>query len=257
MMIRRFIRIICAIFLLLNFCYAKDNASALKTYHDANIAYQKLDFETSIKLYETLVKNNNVSQEVYYNLGNAYFKTGNFARAILNYERAKKIAPDDEDTNFNLKIASLKVVDKIETVPEIFYKRWINSLSVSIPAATWSVIFILIIWLTFASASLYITGKTVAMKKLSFTLLGIFIFLSITTGVMAARSHSIANVDEQAIIMSSSVYIKSSPDEKGNDLFILHEGTKVEILDQLGAWNKIRIANGSIGWMKTSDMEKI
>src|SRR6187455_2725816 len=85
----------------------------LKVYHEANIAYQKQEYEQSIKLYEDLVKNGDISFTVYYNLGNAYFKSGNFSKAILNYERALKISPDDEDANFNLKIASLKVVDKI------------------------------------------------------------------------------------------------------------------------------------------------
>ena len=99
------------------------NEEALKIYHQANIAYQKLDYETSIRLYEQLIKNKSISEEVYFNLGNSYFKAGNFAKAILNYERAKKLDPDDEDANFNLKIASLKVVDKIEYVPQIFYKK--------------------------------------------------------------------------------------------------------------------------------------
>jgi tetratricopeptide (TPR) repeat protein len=228
-----------------------------KIYHDANIAYQKLDYEKSILLYEQLVKSNYVSLEIYYNLGNSYFKAGNFAKAIVNYERALKIAPDDEDVNFNLKIASLKVVDKIETVPEVFYKKWTNDIASLLPADTWTLILIFLVWLLFGSAAFYIIGRTVAAKKTAF-IGGIFI-LSITciTAVIAKRSYSKTSIDEQGIVMSSSVYIKSSPDEKGNDLFILHEGTKVEVLDQLNDWKKIRIANGSVGWMKVEEMEKI
>src|SRR4051812_45195426 len=97
--------------------HAADQSQALKIFHEANIAYQKQDYGSSIKLYEQLIKNQNVSTEVYFNLGNSYFKSGNTSKAILNYERAKKLSPDDEDINFNLKIASLKVVDKIEPVP--------------------------------------------------------------------------------------------------------------------------------------------
>lgn len=233
--------------------YATEEAS-LKLYHEANMAYQKLDYTSSIDLYEKLVKENTVSAEIYYNLGNAYFKAGNFAKAILNYEKAKKITPDDEDIDFNLKMASLKVVDKIESVPEIFYKRWINSFSTSIPSNSWSIIFISLIWFLFGSASLYLMGKTVAIKKTAFIMLLAFLFLSGGTGIIAARSHNISHVEQHAIIMSSSVYIKSSPDEKGNDLFILHEGTKIEILDELNGWNKIRISNGGVGWIQTDEI---
>ena len=229
----------------------------LLIYHDANIAYQKLNYDSAIVLYEKLVIANTISTEVYYNLGNAYFKKGDFAKAILNYERAKKLDADDDDANFNLKIASLKVVDKIENVPEIFYKRWINQISVIVGPDTWSTILITMIWLLFVAAALYIFGQTVSAKKISFVLIVSIFSLSCITGLMASRSHAIASIDEHAIIMASSVYVKSSPDLKGNDLFILHEGTKIDVLDELNAWKKIRIANGSIGWIRREDIEII
>jgi tetratricopeptide (TPR) repeat protein len=250
--------LVCLVFIFAgSSAFSISEKDALKIYHEANIAYQKLDYETSIRKYEELVKNHQVSTEVYFNLGNAYFKAGNFAKAILNYERAKKLEPEDEDANFNLKIASLKVVDKIENVPEMFYKRWINNFSTIMPADTFSIIFIFLIWLLFASAALYVAGNTVRIRKLSFIALIFFICLSTASGILASRSHARASVDKQGIIMTSSVYVKSSPDDKGNDLFILHEGTKTEILDELNGWSKIRIANGGIGWMKSDEMEII
>jgi tetratricopeptide (TPR) repeat protein len=233
------------------------SADALKTYHEANIAYQKLDYPKSIQLYEDLIKNKSESIEIYYNLGNAYFKSGDFSKAILNYERAARLNPDDEDVNFNLKIASLKVVDKIESVPEIFYKRWINNFSLMLSSDTWTWILVLFVWVLFSLAAVYLLSRTSEAKKLSFLFLILFIAITSATFLIASRSHSITNIDEKAIVMASSVYVKSSPDEKGNDLFILHEGTKVEILDKLNEWRKIRIANGSIGWMKADEMEKI
>jgi tetratricopeptide (TPR) repeat protein len=252
---------ISAVFVLLiavNFCSARyTEQEAIRKFYEGNIAYQKLDYPKSILVYEDLLKNNYRSVEIYFNLGNAYFKSGDFSRAILNYERAKKLEPEDEDIAFNLKIASLKVVDKIDAVPEIFYKRWINRLSLLISPDTWSIILILMVWLMFAAAALYITGRTVAMKKIAFLNIIVFIILTCTSGIMAARSHMRINVDKQAIIMTSSAYVKSSPDEKGNDVFILHEGTRVDVLDEIGEWKKIRIANGNIGWVKGSEMEQI
>jgi tetratricopeptide (TPR) repeat protein len=253
------LKIFFGLFFLLNVIriQAMTDAEAMNIYHQANIAYQKLDYEKSIQKYEELIKNKHVSPEVYFNLGNAYFKAGNFAKAILNYERTKKLDPEDEDANFNLKIASLKVVDKIESVPEIFYKRWINSVSTLLPSDTFTFIFILMIWLLFISAALYVTGRSVTIRKVSFYAIIFFLCFSAASGVIAARSHAKMNLDKQGIIMTSSVYVKSSPDEKGNDLFILHEGTKVEVMDELNNWRKIRIANGSIGWMKIEEMEII
>ena len=132
---------------------------ALTLYHTANTAYQKQDYAGSIKLYEQLIADGNVSTEVYFNLGNSYFKEGNVPRAIINYERAKKLAPEDEDIEFNLKIASLKVVDRIDNVPEVFYKRWIRSMATIFPANTWSIVFVILIWLVFMSAGFYVISS--------------------------------------------------------------------------------------------------
>ena len=205
----------CFLFVLLTkITFGSSETDALNKYHQANIAYQKLDYESSIRLYGELIKNNTISPEIYYNLANSYFKAGNFAKAILNFERAKKLEPDDEDVNFNLKIASLKVVDKIESVPEIFYKRWVNRISTMFPANTFSVFLILMIWLLFISAAIYRMGRSVVLKKISFILMTFFLILSVGSGVLASRSHAIASIDQQAILMSSSVYVKSSPHVK-------------------------------------------
>ena len=236
---------------------AMTDQEALKIYQDANLSYQKLDYQNSINLYEELLAGNMVSTEVYYNLGNSYFKSGNIPKAILNYERARKMQPDDDDINFNLKIASLRVVDKIESVPDIFYKRWLNSIAQLVSTDTWTVILIVLIWTIFGMGALYITGNAVSTKKITFVLLLAFVFITGLTGIVAARSHVMTSVDQQAIIMAPSVYIKSSPDEKGNDLFILHEGTKVDLLDELNEWKKVRIANGSVGWMPAGELEII
>ncbi len=233
------------------------NDLALDIYHKANIAYQKQDYGTAIQNYEQLVKLNRISAEVYYNLGNSWFKSGNISKAILNYERAKKIAPEDEDIDFNLKIASLKVADKIETVPQIFYKEWLSSLSTALPANWWSTIFILGIWLLAASAVLYILGNSSRLKKKGFLLIISFTGLAIFFYIMAEKSYNVNFEETQGVVMSPSVYVKSAPDIKGNDLFILHEGTKVDILEELNDWKKIRIANGTIGWMQNTEIESI
>ena len=126
-----------------------------------------------------------------------------------------------------------------------------------VPANIWSIVFVIMIWLVFMTAGFYVFTQRSSMKKVSFISCIIFSILAISTYMLSARSYSISAVEEQAIVISSSVYVKSSPDEKGNDLFILHEGTKVEVLETYTGWKKIRIANGTIGWLKINEIEKI
>lgn len=220
----------------------------------ANELYQKLDFDNSIKSYENLIKLGNVSAEVYYNLGNCYYKTGNLPLTMLNYERAKKLSPDDEDINFNIKVASLKVVDKMETVPEIFYKRWLKDVALTFTADAWTKIFLGCVWMLFAFLAVYVVTQSASLKKMSLAIVLFFLISTITVFLISQKSYAMTFVDQQAIIKTASVYVKSSPDERGSDQFIIHEGTKVDVLDELGEWKKIRIANGSIGWLKENEI---
>jgi tetratricopeptide (TPR) repeat protein len=227
-------------------------------FQKANEYYKKGDYENAIKTYEQLLKESgNPPAEVYYNLGNCYYKTGNTAKSILNYERAVKLNPDDEDANFNLRIANLKVADRIEALPEIFYMRWMSSIMAWLPLQAWTKIFIACFWLFFASAAWYVLAVSSFAKRMSFAFIFLFMVLSVCTFAFTRQSHVQEKKNKSAIIISASVYVKSSPDEKGNDLFILHEGTKVNVQDELGEWKKIRIANGTVGWMKGHEIEEI
>ena len=232
-------------------------ADPLVDFKKAKEYYLKQDYNNAIKVYESIIKAGTISPEVYYNLGNSYFKTGNLAQSILNYERAKKISPDDEDVNFNIKIASLKVVDRMDAVPEIFYKRWLKNLALVFSTDIWTKILIVNVWLLFIFLAIYIAGRSSSLKKFSFLIACFFIITSISTFFLSQKSYAITFIDQQAIITSASVYVKNSPDEKGSDQFIIHEGTKVDVMDELGDWKKIRIANGSVGWLKVNEIEVI
>ena len=232
-------------------------ADPLVDFKKAKEYYLKQDYNNAVKVYESIIKAGTISPEVYYNLGNSYFKTGNLAQSILNYERAKKISPDDEDVNFNIKIASLKVVDRMDAVPEIFYKRWLKNLALVFSTDIWTKILIVNVWLLFIFLAIYIAGRSSSLKKFSFLIACFFIITSISTFFLSQKSYAITFIDQQAIITSASVYVKNSPDEKGSDQFIIHEGTKVDVMDELGDWKKIRIANGSVGWLKVNEIEVI
>ena len=228
-----------------------------EVFSKANTYYQAKDYDNALKTYQQLLSKENPSAELLYNIGNCYFKTGNLGKSVLYYERALKLNPDDEDIGFNLRIANLKTVDKIEPVPPIIYKRWIKSVSEALTMSQWSVAVILWVWLMFVSWSFYLFANSVNGKKTGFVLASIASAFCLISFLFLNENYRIQNRQEYSVVMAASSYVKSAPDERGNDQFILHEGTKVEVLDELGSWKKIRLANGSVGWLKTADVEEI
>lgn len=223
----------------------------------ANEAYQKDNYAQAIKFYEQMIKFGNYSLEVFYNLGNAYYKTGRYEAAILNYERAKKINAADEDVDYNLKLANMQCVDKIEPLPQVFYQKWWDQfISGSTPdlrarnaiIALWAATF-------FFLAFLFI--RNISFRKISFYTGAVLLVVSITYYYFASKQSAILENKRYAIIYVTSDYVKSSPDEKSANLFMLHAGTKVEVLDELQGWKKIRIANGNVGWIPAKSIETI
>lgn len=222
-----------------------------------NNYYQQKNYLSALKAYQKLIEGDHVSSVVYYNIGNCYYKLDSLGKAILYYERALKLNPDDEDISFNLKVASLKSVDKIETIQTIFYKRWFIALSNLLSTGQWSAVFLAMIWLTFICWGFYLYSTTTTGKKLSFLASSSLVILSILSFLILHENYQTQFVKQHAIILSASSYAKSAPDDRGNDQFILHEGTKVEVLEEIGTWKKIKIANGSVGWLLSRDIEII
>jgi len=223
----------------------------------ANKAYTDGMFNNAVELYKQVLTSGNESWELYYNLGNSYYKLNDFASAILNYEKARKLNPGNEDINFNLKVANNKITDKIEPLPEMFYKRWHRSLVELFPVDIWARIVILSFILSLVSGLLYFISQRIYLKKIGFWAGVVFFLFSILSFHFSYQNYQTLQDNTEAIIFTPTVTIKSSPDEKSIDLFVLHEGTKVRILDNIGNWYEIRIANGSVGWLPVSSIEKI
>lgn len=226
-------------------------------FSEGNNAYRNGDYLQAIEKYEKILNNGYSNAEIYYNLGNAYFKLKKIPEAILNYEKALKLNPSDEDIQFNLKIANLQTVDKIEPLPMMFYEKWWHALNNWFSSASWSALMIIFIWLGFIGLALYLFMFSSGIKKISFFVAVISFVIAIFSFIFANTSYLHETSEESAIIFSESVYVKSSPDKGSTDLFILHEGTKVELLDQVGEWTKIRLANGNVGWLQRSSIETI
>lgn len=234
-----------------------NNRTNYELFQKANQYYKEKKFSKAITTYNELINKGIVNSDIYYNLGNAYFKNAQVAEAILFYERALKLNPDDEDIKFNLKIANLKIVDKINPVPKLFFIEWYESAYKTFSSETWAKLLVITIWSFFSLLLIYFLVYNITIRKIAFFSSLFSLILIILFTIFAAEQYSNENSKNEAIILSPTVYVKNSPDEKSTDLFILHQGTKVKILDKVDTWNKIKIEDGNIGWIPVSTIEII
>mgnify|MGYP001214746363 FL=1 len=223
----------------------------------ANKAYSAGAYQQAVTLYQQVISNGFEASELYYNLGNAYFKSNDMPSAILYYEKALKLNPRDEYVKNNIQVANSKITDKILPLPDLFYKRWWNAAKNLFTMDTWAVILIINVVLFFIAISFYLISNTVLIRKASFWC-GILLFIFSTFSFLFAsnRYHTLTR-QKEAIIFTPSLTVKSSPDENSTDLFVLHEGTKVSITDKVGQWREVKIANGSVGWVKAETFREI
>jgi tetratricopeptide (TPR) repeat protein len=245
------------ILLLLNIvtiCVAEDFDVVRK----ANEQYTQGNYEEAIKLYEQVLAGGKESAELYYNLGNSYYKSNKFTYSILYFEKAKKLNPRDEDILANLKLVTeYHVVDEIEAVPEFFFYIWFKNLLTIFTCDGWAYISVGSFLLCLIGVGIFGFTGSLKLKKIAFTMASILLIISALSFVFTAKQRSFQLQHNEAIIFTPSVVVKSSPDEKGKDLFPLHEGTKVIIKDALGQWCEIRVASGNVGWLLLSDLKRI
>lgn len=234
-----------------------DSSGAAALYEKGNKYYADENYAAAIISYEAALKLRFTAPELLYNLGNAHYKTGNYPAAILNYERALKLAPSDPDIEHNLKIANLHTVDKIDPLPKVFYKKWIDSYVYGALPVQRALTALGLFWLAMFSVTAWLFVKKVSWKKITFLTGTILLCASLFTLFLTWKQYRHFNTHREAIIFAESTYIKSSPDAKSSSLFMLHSGTKVQILDELKEWKKVRIANGNEGWIVAKDVEGI
>jgi hypothetical protein len=224
------------------------------TIDSANAAYAGSDYEKAAKLYEEVLASGLEAPEVYYNLGNAYYKLNRVGLSILNYERAKKLAPNDEDIKHNLALANQRITDKIEPVPQLFIEEWKSGFVNLFSATGWAMTCIVMFIFLLTMLGLYITGNTKGKRQLGFWAGLAFLVFSTSSFFIARKQHNLMIEAQDAIVTSSSVTVKGSPSEKGTKLFVIHEGTKVEIEEIDGTWVEVKIANGNVGWVQASSI---
>jgi len=247
------------IFLLLSLvmCFGLSAFSQMEAVKQANELYAKGNYQIAAKQYEEILSIQGVAPELYYNLGNTYFKMNEVGRSILNYERALRLSPSFEDAQINLELAQQKVVDNINQTPTFFIGRWVNDMIKILTSNQWIVISFGLFLVCLVSAFLFVFGYSQRLRKSSFYSGVVLLFLSLICLVFSGVQKNQMTNHRDAIIMSGVVIVKSSPDESGTDLFQLHEGTKVSVKSTLGGWSEIKLRNGSIGWVEQVNIEKI
>jgi tetratricopeptide (TPR) repeat protein len=191
-----------------------------------------------------------------YNIGNAYFKLNDIPNAILFYERAYLLNPADENINYNLDIARTLIVDRFQEIPQLFFVKWYNFISLFLSSNTWAKISLSGFILSLLLISLYIYSSRYSQKVIGFWLAVTFFVISAASLSFALRNKSLVYNSHKAII-SGPVSGKSSPDASGTDLFVLHEGTKVTIGDEVGDWYEIRLSDGNKGWVPVKSLNII
>lgn len=237
------------------FSAAKQIVNATKAEGDS--AYIKNDFASAIQIYESLLQQGE-APEIYYNLGNCYYKTDDIARAILNYERALLLSPGNADIRANLEIARSKTIDKVTPVPEIFFITWIKSLVNSQSSDAWARTGIVSFLLLLVSLAIFFFTQHIKWKKIGFSAAILFLIVTVLSNLFASQQESYLTDRNDAIILSPSVTVRSTPSESGTSLFILHEGRKVEIKDNsMREWKEIRLEDGKVGWVPSSSIEVI
>ena len=232
-------------------------ATSDELWQAGNAAYTAGDFARAAELYKAIADKGLYSAPLYYNLANALFKSGETGGAILYYNRALRLAPGDEDIRHNLEYAERSTKDKIEEIPEFFLVSWAKTVRSTMSCTAWTILSLVLLAAALALGLAYLLSQRIAMRKGGFYGMVVALVCFIVTTLMAWSERNMLVERNEAVVMSSSLSVKSSPDKSATDLFVLHEGTVVTIGNTVEGWAEVRIADGNKGWVETERIERI
>lgn len=219
--------------------------------------YRQGDYAVAIDYYGLALSANYASAELYYNLGNAYYRVDNIGMAILNYERALRLKPSMKDALENLELANARTADRITVLPRLLVVRLVDWLCTAITPSHWRVICLVILALLGMAFVVLRLSPSRNLRKAGLAACFATAFLFIIATLLMIGSSSRFSAHRDAIILDPSIVMKSSPESSSTDKMILHEGTKVHIGDELSGWYKITIADGTTGWCRADEVERI
>ena len=222
----------------------------------ANNLYNDSKYEKSIEIYFEILDSGVHSSELYYNLGNSFYKLNDIPNSILFYEKSLKLNPTDKDIINNLKMVNNAIIDDITKIPEPFFDNQLNKISNNLSYSNWGLISLIISFLFLLLFIFYFFSKEPIVKRTSFTLLFVLLVLIGITTKISLHAYEKNHLEKYAIIFSSKIEIKSEPNERSENLLILHMGTKVKIIDSFNdEWVKIKLVNGQEGWINNNEIK--
>ncbi len=224
---------------------------------EANQAYADQDFSRAVALYDSVIATGVESAQLYYNLGNAWFRQDEIAPAILYYERALQLDPSAVRIRHNLEYVKQFQKNEIEQLPVMFYVRWWHSLTRLFSVRGWAMASIIFIAISSLLWMLFIVSRNHGRRKVSFWAATASTLLFILVFFITLRNYNHLQQEKNAIIFEPVVTGKSSPDETSKDLFVIHEGLKVHIMDKIGNWYEVRLPDGTVGWLPAESMRVI
>jgi len=223
----------------------------------ANRAYDHQQYDTAINMYQQVLKKGLVSSTLYFNLGDAYFRQKDMPSAILYFEKAKKLDPNNPDIQYNLNLANTMIPDKIVKVPKMFLKRWWNYFYEMFDANIWAILSLISFAFFVLLVGIFILSRGRNSRKISFFAGLLMLLVTVAAFGLASQKSYYMQHHSEAIIFTPTITAKSSPTPNSVDLFVIHQGTKVRLLDEVDGWEKIRLQNGSIGWLPKQSMKEI
>lgn len=245
------------LFYLLMFFSLGGFGQSTSLFEEANEAYADEDYETAIEKYGQILENGETAVAVHYNLGNAYYKLNNIAPSIYHFEKALQLAPNDKDVQNNLGFAQNMTIDAIEEAPETDFSRWKESVLNALETTQWGWAGIILMFLVAVAFIAFYFNRRSLLKRVFF-ITGI-LFLILATGAVAIgfTKQKIEKAQQYSIVFAEEVGIKSEPNLKSPEVFTLHEGTKVKVLEDFRGWSKIELPGGNQGWAETEHFKNL
>jgi len=233
---------------------AKDFSTGLLK---AENLYTNAKYDSAALIYQSIIDSGYQSPELYYNLGNTYYKLQEIPSAILYYEKALKLNPADKNIKHNLELCNTLIPDRIEEIPRLFFIEWYQSLYNYLAIDTWASIGLGLFAFFCLLLLIYFLSSKIVLKKLGFWAATFILVLSLFSFFLTYQKYASFIQHDEAIIFIPSITVKSSPARNSIDLFVIHEGTKVSIIDEVGLWMEIKIQNGSTGWIERENLQII
>jgi len=222
-----------------------------------NQAYQKENYTKALSVYQQVLSKGLTSSELYFNMANVHYKTNQIAKAIYYYEKALQLNPNNTDAKENLILANKKTIDSIKKVPRTFVSKFLNSVLTIYHYNTWAKITVITLLITTGIWLMFLFYTQTSLKKLFFTLGIVTSFLSLLSLGICHQQYKNTTTNVSAIIFTDRVEIKNAPRTSATNVFTLHLGTKILILDSVGQWKKVKIADGQIGWLPEKSIKQI